>query len=541
MLPVAIIQHNPKVGSLEENSAQLLAMLEQAKQAGAAIALCPELSLLGYSPRDLLDRNDFIEASEQALQHFVEKAPKDLLIISGAIAKGPGGWLYNQAIAHESGKILMRANKQHLPSYDVFDESRYFSPGDTSNILEWRGLKLGISICEDLWSEQLDRYEDHALKIWSEARLDAMFNLSASPFCRGKTELRDTVFSKVAKRLGCPLYFANQVGANDELIFDGNSTAWNSEGRAIARADAFTEAVLIVQGAKPIEVHYPSDEESIYQALVIGIRDYFKKCGFSKAVLGLSGGIDSALVAVLAVDALGPSNVYGIAMPSRYSSEGSITDASALAKNLGLNFEICPIDPIVKSYESALPTVLEALGPAGSNDVTFENVQARIRGAIVMAASNRIAALALTTGNKSELAVGYCTLYGDMCGGLAPISDLAKLQVYALSRFVNREQERIPESSITKAPSAELRPDQKDSDSLPDYEILDAILEAFVEEGVSRECIIERGFDEATVDRILSLLSRTEFKRRQAAPGLIVSRKAFGVGRRLPVSRGYLA
>jgi NAD+ synthase (glutamine-hydrolysing) len=431
----------------------------------------------------------------------------------------------------------------------VFDESRYFNPGAHLLAVPLGGLKCAISICEDAWGgteEAQRRYASTPFAGLDDLRCDLLVNLSASPFTLDKYTFRSDLFASIARKHQLPVAMVNQVGGNDELIFDGHSGVWRKDGSLVARAKSFEEELLITnldpssaphahQGAETSA----SDAELAYHALVLGLRDYARKCGFSTAVIGLSGGIDSALVATLAADALGPKNVLGVAMPSRYSSDHSLVDARRLAENLGIRFELVSIEPLFASFMDTLQAPLDQLRLPYPGDVTWENVQARLRGATIMAISNRTGAMALTTGNKSEVAVGYCTLYGDMVGGLSVISDVPKTLVYAISEWVNRHDERIPRSSLTKPPSAELRPDQKDEDSLPPYAVLDPILEAFVEDGLNVDDIVKRGFDRETVTRVVKLVRGAEYKRRQAAPGLIITSKAFGPGRRMPLAQRY--
>lgn len=564
-MKLGLIQMNPTVGALEANASCLLEQARRAASAGASIALAPELALVGYPPRDLLDRPAFLRAAAQATQRVIEEAPKDLTLVFGSLGAGERpraltssdsgvSRLGNDAIACGGGGELLRARKCLLPSYDVFDEARYFMPGDQLRVLHHGGRRFAITICEDAWAESepsLARYGYNPLAGLDHKVADYVLNLSASPFTLPKVAERTQVFSQLARGHGLPVVTVNQVGGNDELIFDGRSAVYDADGRVRYRAPAFETCLKVVDldallgaefDAAALGARLEDDvaaEELAYRALVLGVRDYARKCGFKRAILGLSGGIDSALTAVIAVDALGRDNVIGVAMPTRYSSAGSVTDARQLAQNLGIEFHVVDVDPMFASYLAELVPALDRLAPATAQDVSLENIQARIRGATIMAFSNRGGALVLTTGNKSELAVGYCTLYGDMAGGLAVISDVPKTLVYAISRWVNRDQERIPRSSIEKPPSAELRPGQLDQDSLPEYDVLDRILELSVEQGQSREQIVAAGLDAASVERVLHLLRISEYKRRQAAPGLILTCKAFGVGRRMPIAQGF--
>lgn len=541
---IALLQFNPVVGDLDANARTLVAWAHEARARGADLAIAPELCVCGYPPKDLLDRPAFVRDLLAATASVVSQCP-DMPLVFGSVTER-GGRLYNAAVAAQNGGLLGCATKQLLPTYDVFDERRHFAPGDALLQLKLGKLDCALSICEDAWGntdESKRRYDtDPLARI--ESGCDLLVNLSASPFTLDKYAYRSELFSSVARRLGVPVAMVNQVGANDELIFDGHSGIWDAHGAVRARARSFEEELLVGSSNLPAAVAAatsggPPDAELAYRALVLGLRDYARKCGFSKAVIGLSGGIDSALVATLAADALGPANVLGVGMPSRYSSDHSIADARQLALNLGIQFELLPIEPLFAQFLSNLQGPLDGLRQTYPGDVTWENVQARLRGATIMALSNRTGAIALTTGNKSEVAVGYCTLYGDMVGGLSVISDVPKTLVYEICRWINRDGERIPASSITKAPSAELRPDQKDEDSLPPYSVLDPILEAFVEDGLNVEEIIERGFDRDTVLRVAKLVRGAEYKRRQAAPGLIITSKAFGPGRRMPVAHRY--
>jgi NAD+ synthetase len=467
-------------------------------------------------------------------------------VVFGTIGRASGRRgppLTNDAVVASGGVELARVSKQLLPTYDVFDEARHFQPGAHTAIIGCAGASVALSICEDAWAETEwfgARYGSNPLAALQGRSVELLLNLSASPFTLSKWGARDELFRRIAVHHGVAVAVTNQVGANDEILFDGSSLLWSKAGQLLARAPSFEEALVyadLERGGAIAEVGESADEV-LYRALVMGVRDYARKCGFRSAVLGLSGGIDSALTAVVAADALGPENVLGLALPTRYSSPGSLRDAEVLAHNLGIGYRVVDIDPMFESYKQGLGKVIDGL-PASADDVTWENVQARIRGATLMAVSNRAGALVLTTGNKSEVAVGYCTLYGDMAGGLAVISDVPKTSVYKLARHVNRERERIPASSIDKAPSAELRHDQTDQDSLPPYPELDAVLELYVEDQLSPSEIVRRGHDAALVARIVRLVQRAEYKRRQAAPGLIVTRKAFGPGRRMPVARGY--
>ncbi len=539
------------MGASAANADRVLAELRRADQRGARLAVAPELAVAGYPPRDLLERTGFLDAVEAQTLRIVREAPRGMTVVLGTVLRdrdARGTPLYNAAVAARDGEILATARKQLLPTYDVFDEARYFRPGTETTIVTVPGVdgetvRAALTVCEDGWyhaDESLGRYGRDPLEGIDATTADLIVNVSASPFTVPKLRERGAVFSALARRTGVRVLLVNQVGGNDDLLFDGRSTVWSPSGVIEAQAAAFEEDLLVTElGASAGIAQDPeTDEEAAYRALVMGVRDYAKKCRFESAVVGLSGGIDSALTATIAADALGRDRVTGIALPSRFSSEGSLRDAEALAHNLGIVFRVVSIDGVFQTYLDELRPRFAEFGDAPPGDVTEENLQARIRAVILMAISNRTGALVLTTGNKSEIAVGYCTLYGDMVGGLAVIGDLPKTFVYRVARWVNRNGERIPDDCITKPPSAELRPDQKDSDSLPPYDVLDPILEAYVESGLSRDQIVERGHDARIVDRVLHLHHSSEYKRRQMAPGLIVTRKAFGIGRRIPIARG---
>jgi len=449
--------------------------------------------------------------------------------------------LFNSAVLLRDGAVGPAFHKMLLPTYDVFDEDRYFEPAAQPQILDLGGWRLGISICEDVWNDrdfwERQRYHQDPIEVLAQAGAQAIVNLSASPFTVGKQLLREKMLSHMARKYGLPVVIVGQAGGNDDLIFDGHSAAFDAEGRMFARARGFTSDVTVVDIAHSTGTIAAEDfepEAEVWSALVLGVRDYARKTRFRQALLGLSGGIDSALTAAIAVDALGPENVLGVLMPSTYSSAGSVDDSLELARNLGIRTVTLPIAGIMGTYETVLADAFRGREP----DVTEENIQSRIRGSLLMALSNKFGPLLLTTGNKSELAVGYCTLYGDMNGGLAVIADLPKMMVYRVSRWRNRRREDIPEAILTKAPSAELRPGQTDQDSLPPYDLLDQILELHVEHSKSAEEIIARGFDDATVRRVVKLVRNAEFKRKQAAPVLKVTSRAFGTGWRMPIARG---
>jgi NAD+ synthetase len=546
-MKVALLQLNPVVGRMSQNADRLLEFAARARAGGADLAIASELTIPGYPPRDLLERPGFVNEIERETRRVVEHAPSDLVLLFGTVsrARAPGRSLMNSALAISNGSVLARADKRLLPTYDVFDEARHFEPGTGRTTFTVCGARVTPTICEDAWGDAAgigSLYHVNPLEEIGPDNTDVFVNLSASPFTLHKLAFRPKLFADIAKKHRVSVVLVNQVGGNDELIFDGRSCVWDDAGNLVARAPMFEESLDFVDigGTGPIAPEAESRAEAVYGALVLGVRDYVRKCGFSKVVVGLSGGIDSALTATIAVDALGANAVTGVSMPTRYSSEGSLADAAALAQTLGIAYDVIDIDPIFATYLERLRPHVDRLGAPGPSDVTWENIQARIRGATVMAISNRTGAMVLTTGNKSEVAVGYATLYGDMAGGLAAISDLPKMMVYEVARWVNRNGIRIPQSSIEKAPSAELRPDQKDEDSLPPYPVLDAILELHVEQAMGAEEIVSRGYDAATVARVLNMVRASEYKRRQAAPGLIVTSKAFGVGRRMPLAQGFI-
>jgi NAD+ synthase (glutamine-hydrolysing) len=546
-MKIALAQINPTVGDIWGNSRKILQFIDQAKSRGAKVVVFPELSVIGYPPKDLLLKPRFVDENIQAMRQIASKVSGiDAVVGYAERNENPVGRpLHNAVAVLRDGKVISRHFKTLLPTYDVFDESRYFEPGvdERQNIVNIAGRPMGLSICEDLWNDEkmVPRrlYHQNPIADLNTAGAQVMINASASPFVVGKHKFRVELFSSQVKQFGKPLVYVNQVGGNDELVFDGNSVVFDASGKVIAQAKDFEEDLLVVDlhNPEPLAQRTSSDIETIHKALILGLRDYVRKCGFSSVVLGLSGGIDSALTAALAVAALGKEKVVGVSMPSRFSSEHSIADAKRLAENLGIEFQIVPIKTIHDAYEETLTPVFEGR----ERDVTEENLQARVRGGILMAFSNKFNHLLLTTGNKSELAVGYCTLYGDMCGGLAVISDVPKTTIYQLSEFINKQagRELIPRNSITKAPSAELRPNQTDQDSLPPYDLLDAILYRYVEEEKSAGEIVGEGFDAATVTRVIRLVDRSEYKRRQAAPGLKVTSRAFGFGRRMPIAQRY--
>ena len=548
-MKIGIAQINAVVGDFPGNVKRIMAAYRDCMEQGAELVVVPEMALVGYPPGDLLFKSQFVPKCLQALDYLADETGEVPMIVgyvdhhteesAGKPFRNAAAFLHQGAIVHKIWKTL-------LPTYDVFDERRYFESGESCEPIVWNGQRLGITICEDVWTEScLNRplYSRNPAAELAEKGMDVLINISASPFHLGKPAQRMQMLREVAQKTATPLVYCNCVGGNDQLIFDGSSVALDAQGQPLASLPAFEEQCVVVdtsatmaQGddAKPSSKLTADvcQEELLYRALVLGLRDYVQKCGFSSACLGLSGGIDSALTAVLACDALGAENVHGLTMPSQFSSGGSVDHSIELAEKLGMRCDTVPIADAFASVKSSMKPVFGDM----AEDVTEENMQARIRGLFLMSLSNKTGCLLLTTGNKSELAVGYCTMYGDMCGGLAVISDLPKMQVYALSRWINREREIIPWDTIEKPPSAELRPDQKDQDTLPPYETLDAILELYVEKQISSsEIIEEHGFDETLVRWVQRRVDLNEWKRFQAAPGLRVTSKAFGMGRRMPI------
>ena len=545
-LKIGVLQLNSTVGDFAANRQKLAAGYEKARALGAEFVLAPEMFLCGYPPRDLLMRADFIEANLAALVETAKQTGAIPLCVGyvDRNAERPGRALRNSAAVLQNGKTVWRTHKSLLPTYDVFDEDRYFEPAKVLAPFEFNGRKLGITICEDIWNDEdfwPERlYRRDPIKELVSQGAEIILNISASPWHDGKEKTRLAMLRRVARDERVPLAQVNLAGANDELIFDGHSVALNRRGEPLALGKGFAEDVFVADldaDSTAAKIEWPVREQQIFSALSLGIRDYVNKCGFKSVIVGLSGGIDSALTAVLAADALGPDKVLGVSMPARYSSEGSLSDAGALAKSLGIRYEVLPIEPVFQSVEKQLAKVFTGTKPNEAE----ENVQSRLRGVTLMALSNKFGALVLTTGNKSEMAVGYCTLYGDMCGALAVIADVFKTDIYKIARWVNREREIIPAASISKPPSAELRPNQKDQDSLPPYETLDAILGLYVVKNSGREEIIRSGFDAAVVNDVINKINFSEYKRRQAAPGLKVSPRAFGMGRRIPIAQRFWA
>jgi NAD+ synthase (glutamine-hydrolysing) len=541
---IALLQINPTVGDLAGNARLIVDAVRQAGTHGADLAVTPELALVGYLPRDLLLSTGFVRRSWDHLHKLandLEGLPPTLVGLPEANPSDEGRPLFNSAVLVRHGRVDLRFRKALLPTYDVFDEDRYFEPFHGAQILEIAGRRLGISICEDVWNDRdfWKRRRYHHDPVEELVRVDAtaIINLSASPFAAGKHHRREEMLSSMAHKYRVPIVYVNQFGGNDDLVFDGRSCGFNADGIPIARGCSFAADVLIcdIDEGRPIApLSDDGPESEIWRALALGTRDYARKCGFRRAVLGLSGGIDSALTAAVAVEALGADHVVGVLMPSPYSSRGSIEDSVQLAANVGIETLTLPIDDAMQAMDRTLRHAF-----AGTQkDVTEENIQARIRGNLLMALSNKRGALLLTTGNKSELAVGYCTLYGDMSGGLGVIADVPKTMVYRVARWLNESSGRavIPESILTKAPSAELRPNQTDQDSLPPYDVLDDILHRHIERHEPEDEIIAAGFDPATVRRVLKMVRASEFKRKQAAPGLKVTDRAFGTGWRMPIA-----
>ncbi len=546
---IALAQINTTVGDLAGNADLMLSTARRAAAKGAELIVFPELSLTGYPPRDLVEKPSFLERTGQQLERLArETADLDAALICGYVGRSAsttGKTATNSAAVIDRGQITFRQGKMLLPTYDVFEEARYFRPAEQQSLCEIRGTRVALTVCEDAWNDkqywERRLYGRDPVEELAAQGAEILVSINASPYHMGKRELRREIFAASARRHRLPVVYVNQVGGNDQLVFDGSSFAMNAEGRVMAAAASFAEDLVLVDtatGAGDIRENLADEHEAVYEALVVGTRDYIRKCGFSKVLIGLSGGIDSSLTAVLAADAVGRENVVGVAMPGPYSSEGSLTDARALAVNLGIRFEVVAI---TGTYDKFLE-VLDPLFRDVPRDVTEENLQARLRGVTLMALSNKWGALVLTTGNKSELAVGYCTLYGDMIGGLAVISDVPKTLVYELARVANRRHAgSIPQSVIEKPPSAELRPNQKDSDSLPSYDVLDTILRSCVEENLTPGEIAARGnLPIELVREIVNKVDRNEYKRQQSAPGLKVTTKAFGMGRRFPIAQRFL-
>ena len=541
-MKIALGQINPTVGDFSGNAAKIIKFALEARSAGAGLILFPELSVPGYPPRDLVELPAFAAQCRATVERIAAET-QGIAVICGTVTPAEaesGKKVMNSAALLRDGRIEFIQSKMLLPTYDVFDEMRNFAPATSQHLFSFCGRQMALTICEDAWNDKRfwnrRLYGIDPVEELVRAGGDFVLNISASPFWLGKRELRHDMLAAIAKNQKVPVAMVNQVGGNDSLVFDGSSVVIAPDGKVIAQGKSFEEDLIYFDSEKLTGDMHPQivgEEASAYQALVLGTRDYVHKCGFQRAIIGLSGGIDSALTAAIAVDALGPENIIGVGMPGPYSSPGSIDDARELAGNLKIRFEILGINEIYAAARRTLEPVFTGL----AQDVTEENIQSRARGLLLMAMSNKFGALVLSTGNKSELAVGYCTLYGDMVGGLAVISDVPKTLVYRLSAYVNSRRKIIPENTIQKPPSAELRADQKDSDSLPPYDVLDAILENYVEESSSAEQIARvNNFDPELVRRVIRMVERSEYKRQQAAPGIKISAKAFGYGRRFPIA-----
>ena len=541
-MKIALGQINPTVGDFSGNRNKIVEYSRRAQASGAGLILFPELSVCGYPPRDLVERPTFVARNRESVEQIAAES-SGIAVICGLVTPAEsetGKSVMNSAALLQDGKIAFLQSKMLLPTYDVFDEMRNFAPAKSQELFPFCGNRMALTICEDAWNDK----QFWNKRLYTVDPVDALvraggnfvLNISSSPFWIGKRELRRDMLASIARQHKVPVALVNQVGGNDSLIFDGSSLVLNREGEVIAQGRSFEEDLIYFDSKNltgDLHEQIEGEEASVYAALVLGTRDYMHKCGFQKAIIGLSGGIDSALTAVIAAEAVGPENVIGVGMPGPYSSQGSIDDARALAENLGIRFELLSINRAYEAYRETLREVFAGR----EEDVTEENIQSRARGTLLMALSNKFGAIVLSTGNKSELGVGYCTLYGDMVGGLAVISDVPKTLVYRLSRYANSRRAVIPEATLEKPPSAELRPDQKDSDSLPPYEILDAVLEDYVEDAHSAERIAsDHGFDIEVVRRVIRMVDRAEYKRQQAAPGIKISPKAFGYGRRIPIA-----
>ena len=552
-MKIALAQLNPTIGNLSSNAEQILAAAEAAVSENARLMLTPELSLCGYSPRDMLMNPGFVQSVSTHLHRLAQLLPQSLAVLVGSVTENPHAAskgekpLYNSIALLQGGAIQQIFHKRLLPTYDVFDDDRYFEPGRQSNSFsldnDGSPFKIGVTICEDVWNEQefwgKRTYEANPTEDLAGSEVELIVNLSGSPYSVGKQKLREAMLGHIASRYRQPIIYANQVGANDDLIYDGSSVAFNRVGEVVCRAKACQADLVVVEYSDEqdllpasVEPLPDSEEAEIWAALVLGVKDYTRKCGFSKIVLGLSGGIDSSLVAAIAAAAVGPENVLGVLMPSPYSSQHSLDDAQALVNNLGIQSDKLPIGDVMQAYAATLEPLFEGT----EFGVAEENIQSRIRGNLLMAIANKFNYLLVSTGNKSEMAVGYCTLYGDMSGGLAAIADVPKTRVFALCRWLNRYQEVIPANVITKPPSAELKPGQTDQDSLPPYDILDDILDRIITQHQSSAQIVAAGHERAVVDQVMKLLARAEFKRRQAPPGLKVTDRAFGTGWRMPIA-----
>jgi NAD+ synthase (glutamine-hydrolysing) len=539
---IALGQINPTVGDFSGNAAKIVDFARRAQSGGAGLVLFPELSVCGYPPRDLVERPSFVTHNWEVVERIALET-RGIAVVCGLVTPAEaetGKSVMNSAALLQDGRVAFLQSKMLLPTYDVFDEMRNFAPAKSQKLFPFCGKQMALTICEDAWNDKnfwnRRLYTFDPVEALIQAGGNFMLNISASPFWLGKRELRLEMLATIARNYNVPVVMVNQVGGNDSLVFDGSSLVLDPKGKVIAQGKSFEEDLIYFDSntlTGEIHEQIAGEETSAYAALVLGTQDYVRKCGFKRVIVGLSGGIDSALTATIAADAVGAENVIGVGMPGPYSSPGSIDDAKALAKNLGIRFEVLCITEIFESYRKTLGKVFAGC----QEDVTEENIQSRARGTLLMALSNKFGAIVLSTGNKSELGVGYCTLYGDMAGGLAVISDVPKTLVYRLSHYVNSRRDVIPRASLEKPPSAELRPDQKDSDFLPPYEVLDAILENYVEESRTAEQIAaDRGFDIGVVRRVIRMVNGAEYKRQQAAPGIKISAKAFGYGRRFPIA-----
>lgn len=540
-MKIGFAQINSTVGDLQGNFEKIVTAYDQLADAGADIVITPELAISGYPPQDLLFKSRFVAENLAMLDRLQKRLSKPALLVGFVDPnEGRGRPFHNAAGLLQADQPMQKTHKSLLPTYDVFDEDRYFQPATHVEPLNFRGYRIGVTICEDIWTERyLPRplYDVDPLRALVTKDAEIILNVSASPFSLRKPAVRREMISGLAGTYQRAIFYCNSVGGNDQLVFDGNSIGVNARGELIAQLPAFKEAGVVIDSeSAPVKIPTENIVADLYAALRLGLRDYLAKCGFKSAVLGLSGGIDSAVVAAIAADALGPENVTGVSMPSQFSSRGSVLDALALSKNLGVQCLEIPIADTFAVFKAQFKEVFAGR----TEDATEENMQARLRGMTLMALSNKFGHLVLSTGNKSELAVGYCTIYGDMAGGLAVISDVPKTMIYELARFINRERELIPASTIEKPPSAELRPNQKDQDTLPPYDVLDAILRLYVEENLSAAEIVAQGFDEATVRWVQRRVDLNEYKRAQAPPGLKVTSRAFGVGRRMPIAQRYL-
>ncbi len=549
-MKIALAQVNPTIGDFEGNTEKIIIFAQKARDLSCDLVCFSELAISGYPPRDLLERPDFVAANLRHLHRLVHSV-SGIGVICGIVDENPSEWgypLFNSAVLFDEGEILHQSHKRLLPDYDVFDERRYFEPGAEWSPIAYKGSAIGLTICEDIWNDiDFGPQRAFARRLYPvdpvagmiKQGADLIINISASPFYAGKRELRWEMLGSIARKYGAPLLYVNQVGGNDSVLFDGVSTAFDPTGRIVARARDFEEDLVVFDTErKEGDLHQVTvtQEESVLKALIMGTRDYMRKCGFGKAVVGLSGGIDSAVTAWIAAEALGKGNVTAVFMPSQYTSQANYEDTQLFAKNLGIALVHVPISGIFEKFLSELSPILKDV----TTEITGQNIQARIRGTLLMALCNKIGALLLSTGNKSELAVGYCTLYGDMSGGLAVISDVPKAMVYALARLINKDREIIPARILEKPPSAELKPGQVDQDDLPPYDLLDAVSKAYIEENKAPDEIVAMGLDPVVVKETICRIDRSEYKRHQAPPGLKVTSKSFGYGRRYPIAQKYL-